>query len=152
MLLRKEGSAAIAIAQPSHAWLSGQLARAWGNGQFRAPAHYEEVCLAAEQHDIGWHSWELAPTLNPETGLPHEFFQVPPKVHVELWRDGVRRARNFGLFPSLLVSLHADTIYSRHFDAAKAKPEDASAVGNFLREQHCFPVTSPLRHRWRGRR
>src|SRR5690348_7524279 len=53
MLFRADGEDAIAIAQPSHAWLSGQLARAWGNERFAAPAPYEEVCLGAEQHDIG---------------------------------------------------------------------------------------------------
>jgi hypothetical protein len=136
MLLRKEGPDVIAIPQPSHAWLSGQLARAWGNEFFAAPEPKEEVCLAAEQHDIGWHSWEIAPALDAETGLPKAFFKVPPQVHIALWREGVRRARAFGRYPALLVSLHADTIYARYFDFAKARPEDARAVRVFLDEQH----------------
>ena len=48
MLLRKDGLDVIAIPQPSHAWLSGQLARAWGNDQFAVPLPNEDVCLAAE--------------------------------------------------------------------------------------------------------
>ena len=39
-------------------------------------------------------------------------------------------------YPALLVSLHADTIYGRYFDAATANPEDAAAVRAFLDEQH----------------
>jgi hypothetical protein len=35
-----------------------------------------------------------------------------------------------------LVSLHADTIYARYFDFAKASPENARAVRAFLDEQH----------------
>ena len=136
MLLRKEGSGVIAIPQPSHAWLSGQMARAWGNEYFAAPVPHEEVCLAAEQHDIGWQSWEETPALDAETGLPQEFRKVPPDVHVALWRDGVRRARTIGRYPALLVSLHADTIYARYFDFAKASPENARAVRAFLDEQH----------------
>jgi len=31
MLLREEGDAVIAIGRASHAWISGQLARVWGN-------------------------------------------------------------------------------------------------------------------------
>ncbi|HUB64949.1 MAG TPA: DUF3891 family protein [Methylocella sp.] len=138
MLLRKDGPDVIAIPQPSHAWLSGQMARAWGNAHFAAPTPREEVCLAAEQHDIGWHSWELAPALDPGTGLPQEFFKVPPKAHIALWREGVRRARAFGCYPALLVSLHADTIYARYFDFTKASVENASAVRAFLDEQHRF--------------
>jgi hypothetical protein len=53
MLLRKDGLDLIAIPQPGHAWLSGQMARAWGNEHFAAPMPYNEVCLAAGQHDIG---------------------------------------------------------------------------------------------------
>jgi hypothetical protein len=43
----------VAVAQPAHAWISGQLARAWGNERFGAVEPLSEVCLAAEQHDVG---------------------------------------------------------------------------------------------------
>ncbi len=138
MLLRKDGRDVIAIPQPSHAWLSGQMARAWGNEHFAASTPYDEVCLAAEQHDIGWLDWEMRPALDAGTGLPQEFFQVPPRLHIALWREGVRRARVFGRYPALLVSLHADTIYAQYFQFNKASAEDAEAVRAFLDEQHRF--------------
>ncbi|MGH6801467.1 MAG: DUF3891 family protein, partial [Methylocella sp.] len=131
MLLRKDGLDVIAIPQPSHAWLSGQMAVAWGNQRFAAPAPYDEVCLAVGQHDIGWLDWEMAPALDAGTGLPQEFFRVPSKLHITLWREGVSRARIFGRYPALLVSLHADTIYSRYFDFAMARAENAEAVRDF---------------------
>ncbi len=138
MLLRKEGERVIAIPQPSHAWLSGQLARAWGNERFAAPVPKEEVCLAAEQHDIGWLNWEARPVLDERTGLPQEFFALPPQRHIAIWREGVRRARSFGRYPALLVSLHSHTIYTRHFEFAKASPEVAKAVYAFLEGQRRF--------------
>ncbi|MGH6837458.1 MAG: DUF3891 family protein [Methylocella sp.] len=138
MLLRKDGLDVIAISQPSHAWLCGQLARVWGNRRFAAPAPYDEICLAAGQHDIGWLDWEMAPALDAGTGLPQEFSKVPPTMHIALWREGVCHARAFGRYPALLVSLHADTIYARHFDFAKASPKNAEAVRAFLDEQHRF--------------
>jgi hypothetical protein len=136
MLLRKDGDAVIAIPQPAHAWLSGQLARAWGNARFANPSPYEEVCLAAEQHDIGWLSWEAAPTLDRESGRPQTFRQVRPAIHTALWREGVHRARIYGRYPALLVSLHAQTIYSRFFNFDKAPPEDGALVRAFLDDQH----------------
>jgi hypothetical protein len=138
MLLRKDEESVIAIPQPSHAWLSGQLARAWGNERFAAPLPNEEVCLAAEQHDIGWLTWEASPVLDERTGLPQEFFALPPQKHIALWQQGVRRAGSFGRYPALLVSLHADTIYTRHFDFAKARPETVKAVRAFLEGQRRF--------------
>jgi hypothetical protein len=132
MLLRTDGLDVIAIPQPSHAWLSGQLARAWGNDQFAARVPNEDVCLATELHDIGWLAWEEAPALDAGTGRPLPFSKVAPKEHIGLWREGVRRAHAFGRYPALLVSLHADTIYARHFNFAKSSLGDAAAVRAFL--------------------
>ena len=138
MLFREDPDGVIAIAQPSHAWLSGQMVRAWGNDVFARPAPYEEVCLGAEQHDIGWLDWEAAPTLNARTGRPHEFREVGTAVHTQLWTRGVRLALAFGRYPALLVSLHAITIYESFFDFAKAAPEDADTARRFLAEQRAF--------------
>lgn len=138
MLLREDGEAVIAIPQPSHSWLSGQLARAWGNDRFARPSPFEEVCLAAEQHDIGWLTWEAEPTLDPGSGRPKTFMQLGPQTHTALWRDGVRRAGIYGRYAALLVSLHADTIYGRFFRFDKAPPEEARLVRAFLDEQHAF--------------
>lgn len=138
MLFREDGDGVIAIGQPSHSWLAGQFVRAWGNVRFARPSPYEEVCLGAELHDIGWLSWETAPTLNRETGRPHDFRQLGPAIHTPLWTEGVERATVFGRYPALLVSLHADTIYSSYFDFDKASPEDALLVRDFLERQHAF--------------
>ena len=83
MLVLPDADGALCIGQASHAWISGQMARAW-----KEPFEpYEEVCLAAEQHDVGMAEWDLAPTLNPETGLPHGFTEMPFEVHSALWRE-----------------------------------------------------------------
>ncbi|AWK87297.1 DUF3891 family protein [Azospirillum thermophilum] len=138
MLLRQDGDGVIAISQPSHAWLAGQLARGWGNAAFERPAPHEEVCLGAELHDIGWLSWESAPVLNPDSGLPQDFREVPVATHVDLWRSGVRRALQYGRYPALIVSLHADTIYGSYFQPGTASEEERGLVRALLDEQHAF--------------
>lgn len=54
-------------------------------------------------------------------GLPQEFFRVPSKLHIALWREGARRARIFGRYPAPLVSFHAETIYAQYFNFTKAE-------------------------------
>ena len=130
--------AVICIPRPSHSWLSGQLVRAWGNDGFARPAPYEEVCLGAALHDIGWLEWEAEPTLNSETGLPHNFLDMKPPTHTRLWTKGVRQALAFGRYPALLVSLHAKTIYTTFFDFNKAAPDDARLIRSFLDTQEDF--------------
>ncbi len=134
MLLRPDGDAVIAITQPAHAWVSGQLARAWGNSRFGAVRPWEEVCLAAEQHDVGMTDWELAPTLNPKTGLPHSFMEMDLDTHLRLWSSAAHRVAPQSRYAALLVSLHGTALYERR-DLARLAPEDAERVRAFLAEQ-----------------
>ena len=127
MLYRDAPNTLIAIAQPSHAWLSGQIIRAWGNAAFGTVAPYEDVCLGAEQHDIGWLEWERSPTFNPATGRPHSFRELGVVAHTAIWRRGTEVALAFGRYPALLVSLHGTGLYER-FDTDAANEMDASAA------------------------
>jgi len=113
VLIRHDHDGVLAIGQPSHAWISGQLARAWGNDRFGALEPREEVCLAAEQHDIGMAAWDLEPTLNPRTGLPHSFTEMPLRTHLELWSTGRRRLLAQSRYAALLVSMHGRRLYAR---------------------------------------
>ncbi len=137
MVLRKDEHGVIAIGQPSHAWLSGQLARAWGNQRFGAVDPLEEVCLAAEQHDIGMAAWDLAPALNPDTGLPQSFIEMALPTHMLLWRLGPRRVVPQSRYAALLVSMHGARLYERR-DLDKLPTEHADAVRAFLGEQREF--------------
>jgi hypothetical protein len=135
MLLRDEGERGVlAIGQASHAWISGQLARAWGNDQFGAVAPREEVCLAAEQHDVGMAMWDLDPDRNPTTGLPLSFMEMPIEVHLGLWREAPRHLLSQSRYAALLVSMHGTRLYKqRNLDALE--PEQAESVRTYLDAQ-----------------
>ncbi len=129
MMFREGPNGPIAISQPSHAWLSGQIMRAWGNAEFGAVAPYEDVCLGAEQHDIGWLEWEQTPTLNLTTGRPHGFRELGVAAHTAIWRRGTELALAFGRYPALLVSLHGTGLYANFAGVAA----DEAVVRDFLR-------------------
>ncbi len=104
----------LAITQPAHALVSGQLLRAWGAAGFARPDPAEEVVTAAAQHDVAWMGWEAAPTLDPETGRPALFRRVGARVHAPMWAEGVRLAlAAWGPWAALLVSRHGSLIYTR---------------------------------------
>lgn len=134
MLFREEDDHLLAFTQPAHAWLSGQMAQAWGNAQFRRPEPHAEVCLAAALHDIAWLPWEQAPSWNADSGLPHDFRELPFAQHARLWQAGVEQAcAAYGAYVALLVSRHADTLHGRK---TPADPARAQALQAFLDEQH----------------
>jgi hypothetical protein len=131
MLLRADGDGVIAIGQPAHAWVSGQLARAWGNERFGAVEPWEEVCLAAEQHDAGMAAWETEPTLNPETGLPRSFMELMLDEHLEIWWRAAPLVLPQSRYAALLVSMHGSALYERR-NLARLPPPDVERVRAFL--------------------
>jgi hypothetical protein len=137
MLLRSEGSTVLAIPQQSHAWISGQLARVWGSDRFSPPEPWEEVCLAAEQHDIGMADWDLDPTFNSETGLPYSFLEMPLEVHLGLWDAAPQRLMVQSRYAALLVSMHGVRLYRRR-NLEQLQPEQADAVRSYLEHQRDF--------------
>ena len=137
MLLRPDDRGLLAIGQPSHAWISGQLARAWGNGRFGTVEPRDEVCLGAEQHDVGMADWDLEPARNPDSGLPRTFMEMPIDAHLELWTIGPRRLLAQSRYAALLASMHGYRLYE-HRDLSKLAPADADVVRAFLTEQRRF--------------
>src|SRR5437763_3900256 len=123
MLLRRDERGVLAIGQASHAWISGQLAHAWGNERFGAVEPHGEVTLAAEQHDLGMALWDLNPSFNPGTGLPHSFMEMPLEVHVELWGAAPRRLLTQCRYAALLVSMHGTRLYERRDLEALTQPQ-----------------------------
>src|SRR3954469_22313286 len=130
MLLREEGDAVIAIGQASHAWLSGQLARAWAGDL----PHREELCLAAEQHDVGMAQWDLAPDLDPATGRPVPFTGMSLETHLGLWSAAPERLFTQSRLAALLVSLHGTKLYERR-DLSRLDAAGADAVRLYVAGQ-----------------
>ena len=130
MLFREQPSGALAISQLMHAWLSGQLLRAWDE------PFAEPLLLAAEQHDIGWLDWETAPSFNSQTGRPHLFREVGAAIHAPMWTSGVNRALHaWGAHVALLVSRHGGVIYSRYTDRHNITREDRAAADAYVAAQ-----------------
>jgi hypothetical protein len=125
MLVRLDDDGAIAIGQLSHAWLSGQLARAWGNAAFPAPSPREEIALGAEQHDIGWARIDADPPFNPDTGRPRNFLELTVEEHLGIWRDAPEHLMSQSVHAALVVSLHGRSLSELR---AKAAPEQAERL------------------------
>ena len=131
MLLREEGDAVVCIGQPAHAWLSGQIARAWALDPVEP---WEAVCLAAEQHDVGMSDWDVAPELNPGTGLPYSFTEMPLAAHLPLWTAAPLRMLAQSRYAALLVSMHGTALYEMR-DLDELEETDAYAVRGYLSAQ-----------------
>jgi hypothetical protein len=125
VLVRVDDDGALVIGQLSHSWLSGQLARAWGNERFDAPEPREEIVLGAEQHDVGWALVDLEPGWNEQSGLPRNFLEHTVEEHLAIWRAAPDRLLSESHHAALVVSMHGRSLSELR---AKASPEQAAAV------------------------
>ena len=112
MLLHFEGDDVVCIGQAAHSWISGQLARQWGNDAVAPPEPLAEVCLGAEQHDIGMAEWDRRPELNPETGYPVAFLELPLATHIALWTEAPEKILSQSPYAALLVSMHGHALFN----------------------------------------
>ena len=133
MLVRVEEEGGLAIGQLSHAWLSGQLARAWGNPRFGYVEPREEVALGAEQHDVGWALFDLEPRLSAATGLPRSFLETSVEEHLTIWRGAPDRLRTQSLHATLVVSMHASAL--SELRASNAEEPDAAELREHARQE-----------------
>ena len=131
VLVREAEDGVTIIGQASHAWLSGQMARAWGNRAFNRPEPFEEVCLAAEQHDVGMAEWDLAPPPQPGTGRPQSFMEMSLRDHLALWSAAPSKLVTQSRYAALLVSMHGTALYERR-DPSRLSAVDAAAVRGYL--------------------
>ena len=137
MLHRAHPEGIVVIGQAAHARLVGVVARAWGRPPFVPPPHMDETLLAAEQHELGMTPWEIAPTLNAATGLPHAYLELSRMEHLALWRDAGPMMRTQSRYAALLVSRHGAWIFSQ-YERPPDDPAERAAVAAYLRRERTF--------------
>lgn len=98
--------------QTDHMAQVGDFAARWGEGELLPARDPAVAVVAARNHDEGWRSWEMDPDMDPETGLPFDFFNVPREKHTVFYGTGVEFLDNAGVGrAALLVSFHATGLY-----------------------------------------
>jgi hypothetical protein len=78
--------------------------------------------------------WDLRPTLNPETGLPHSFMEMPLAAHLELWSHAAEKMLRQSAYAALLVSMHGSALYEMR-DVDRMEAAEAGAVRAFLADR-----------------
>jgi hypothetical protein len=121
MIVRRIGGELWLFEQLNHSRICGDMATAWGAEPFvEVPP---EVRRAAEIHDSGWPEWDQRPRLNPGTGYPHPYSDMPDNDYLAIWERGLARGWEEGELVGLLVSLHG-----MRFFGHKQRPADRTLL------------------------
>ena len=138
MIVRAIDGKLLLVRQTDHQVLAGQLAEAWGNGQFARPEPYAPIVRAAYEHDNGWFDWETAPKIDPATGRPYQFTDVPVEDHLAFYRRGIDELADRDPHAGLLVNLHCQGFHNQRFGTMPEAvmkshpPEKETAVKRFV--------------------
>src|SRR3712207_839655 len=79
--------------------------------------------------------WDAEPELNPQTGRPYSFMEMPLATHLRLWSAAPSRALPQSRYAALLVSMHGTALYEMR-DLSKLSETDAYAVRGYIAAQH----------------
>jgi hypothetical protein len=99
------------VSQVHHAQVSGELTRHWQE------PFTEEVDDAIAHHDDGWTEWEADPKINPKSGVPYSFLEMPLTDALAIWDRSISAAQEFGPLAGYIVAGH---FYSLLYDSDHA--------------------------------
>lgn len=125
----------ILISQVEHARLSGILAGAWGRGPFEPLDPRDEIVAAVRHHDDGWSAWEVAPKVDPQSGSPLDFTEMPLAESLAIWRESIAAAEKIGPLAAYMVSGHFSALLRRFSSRWHSDPASAALAHGFLDQQ-----------------
>ncbi len=103
------------IEQTDHARSCGQLARAFGNGDFSPPVPRELVIYVVEHHDEGWAAVDGLREQSPITGLPHHLTQTPLPYLLQTSQGSPDFNEKQHPFCGLLSSMHTYGLFNGRY-------------------------------------
>jgi Protein of unknown function (DUF3891) len=124
MIVRNEPHGGLLlITQTDHSRVVGQLAAHWGNADFAVPRPYDSVVRAATFHDYGWLRYETSPLVDPHSGIPYQFVQVPlTGAQLGAYQWGLDWMTDIDPYAGLIVSMHRTGLWRGRYDAIDHPP------------------------------
>ncbi|HUY92506.1 MAG TPA: DUF3891 family protein [Pirellulales bacterium] len=120
------------ISQVEHARVSGLLAERWDPAPFDRLNCREELLAAIRRHDDGWADWERTAGVDPESGRPLSFTEMPLAESLAIWRASIASAGRHGDLAGHVVSAHFCSLLQRFSSNWRNDPAKAAIAGEFL--------------------
>ncbi len=161
MIVRERGESWQLVRQPDHADLSGQLAEAWGGGDFARPRPLSSVVLGAYRHDDGWAVFDRRPAWDTAKRQPLNFLDIPIRAHVAFYSACIEVVAQEDPYAGVLVSMHAVGLYNGRYQTSPGSgpglvnaPNAAEEVVRFVEEreaahtERALALRIPDEERW----
>ena len=132
MIRREAGRSWLVISQMDHARIAAEIAAGWGNGDV-PPLPWPQILVPAiRHHDDGWKEWEVEPQVDPATGGPRHFTEMPMPEATAIWSRSIEQAAKQNPLSGLWVSKHFAHLATQARPARRADKIEKSAIDQFL--------------------
>jgi hypothetical protein len=111
MIVAKPESELRLVTQPDHARIAAEILSLWCADGVPDHPRRDELLFAVREHDNGWQEADAAPRIDPSSGRPYTFYEIPGEMRIEIWRRCVRRCADGRPWPALLIATHADRLH-----------------------------------------
>lgn len=145
MIRRDEGKSWLLISQMDHARIAGEIADVWGNETVPPLPLADVLAASVRHHDDGWKEWEAEPQVDPETGGPRNFTEMPMPEVTPIWMQSIEQAAKRDPLDGLWVSKHFTYLAEQARPGRRENKVEKGAIDAFLVGQ------KPLRKIWRGK-
>ncbi len=139
MIRRENAQQWLIIPQIAHAQLAAEIADCWWFDSVTIEA--DEISLmkqAVHHHDDGWQVWDSAPRIDPATGIPRDFREMPAPAATEIWRKSIDECvQQIDPLVGVWVSRHFCALAVRALSSREVN-DDQRALHMFLSEQEKF--------------
>jgi len=135
MIRRDDGHDWLLIPQVQHAHLAADIAAVWRNDLVSPLLLAEQLISAIRHHDDGWAEWEQSPQIDPETGIPREFTEMPMSIATKIWTRSIDECREPAPLPGIWVSKHFCWLAEQAREIRPHIRDDLAAIDEFLAEQ-----------------
>ncbi len=95
------------VTQPDHARVAAEILTLWRADGLPDHPRRAELLFAVREHDNGWQEADAAPRVNPRTGEPYDFLDLPDQLRLELWERACARYANDRPGAAALIIRHA---------------------------------------------
>jgi hypothetical protein len=116
MIVARDGRGLRLVTQPDHAAFAADLLSLFRLPELVGHPRRAELLRAVRLHDNGWRELDAAPPVDPASGLPHTFLDLPRPLRLEVWERGAARYVDSDPYTALLATEHALTLFANRAD------------------------------------
>lgn len=95
------------VTQPDHAHFAAELLSLWREPDLVEHPRRRLLLQAIREHDNGWREADAAPRVDPATGAPYGFLDLPSEHRLEIWHRGIHRFVEEAPYIALMIAEHA---------------------------------------------